>query len=197
MANDGIKWSPSARVLKYDADTIQDITRMLGHEPNGAELRHLEATAGLVPDETTDWVKGNLLVTVGLDNLTKLIIGTGTSFNNAHSIVGVGSSSTAAVIGDTHLGGDGSTTTAYYQNADASNPTQANGVLTCNCTYATGNANFAWQEWCWAVGTGTITPGGTLASVATGVIMLNHKVQSLGTKASGSTWTLQATVTLS
>ena len=101
--------------------------------------------------------------------------------------------STTALIADTALGDDG--TSAWYQGCDSSNPTQANGVITTVCTFTTGNANFAWNEWCWATCTGSITPGATLASVATGTKLWNHKAQSLGTKASGS-WVLTATVTI-
>lgn len=191
--SDGIKWHAFARVFKYSAATTRLAINELGFQPTKADFDRL----GIEHDDYAE-ANGNLLVTVGLNNITKLIIGaSATAMTNAQAIVGVGSSSTAAAVGDTALGGNGSTTTAYYQGADATYPTQSNGVITANSTFATGNANFAWNEWCWAVGTGAITPGGTLASVATGVIMLNHKVQSLGTKASGSTWTLQATITLS
>lgn len=195
MSQDGIKWTPVVHVKKYSPDTVRDITRLLGHEPTGEDLRRLEAEGLHWDDEA--WAHGNQLVTVGLNRIGNLIIGTGAAFTNAQAIIGVGSSSTAFSAAQTALIGDGSTTTAYYQGADASNPTQSNGVITCNATYATGNANFAWNEWGFAVGTGTITPGGTLASVATTPVLLNRKVQSLGTKGSGSTWTLQATVTLS
>lgn len=196
MSIDGIKWHAFARVIKYNPDTVAEITKELGHEPTGPDLRMLEERHGLKPDAEAV-ADGNLLTTAGLNRITNLIIGGGAAFNNAQAIVGVGASSTAATTSDTILGGNGNSTTAWYQGADASNPTQSNGVITCNATYATGNGNFAWNEWCFAVGTGTITPGNALASVATSPVMLNHKVQSLGTKAAGSTWTLQATITLS
>lgn len=196
MAVDGITWDMQAQVIKYHPETVQRLTAQMGHEPTGYHLRHLEALGQLAPDEVTD-VAGNILVTTGLGRVTNLIIGGGgTPLAHADTIVGVGTSTTTAVVGDTALGGDGSGTTAYYQQADSSYPTQAAGVLTCQCTYGTGVANFAWQEWCWAIASGTLTAGSTLASVGTTPIMLNHKVQSLGTKASGSIWTLAATLTL-
>ena len=79
------------------------------------------------------------------------------------------------------------------------NPTQSNGVITCVCTFGSTNANFAWQEWCFAFGGGgTITAGTHLSAVtSTAPTMMNHKVQSLGTKSSGAAWVLTATVTLS
>lgn len=194
---DSLTWHPEVQVWKYEPDTIADLTARLGHEPSGVELRYLERMEGLKPDDVA-YASGNLLVTNGLNRITNLIIGGGAAaFTHAQAIVGVGSSTTAATVSDVALGGDGSTSTAYYQNADATYPTQSGGVLTCNCTYGTGVANFAWQEWCWAIATGTLTAGGTLSSVGTSPVMLNHKIQSLGTKASGAVWTLNAQVTIS
>jgi hypothetical protein len=168
----------------------------MGHEPSAFHLRHLEEIGLLEPDDIVE-VPGNLLVTTGLNRITNLIIGGGgTPLAHANAIVGVGTSSTAATVSDVALGSDG-TANAYYQQADSGYPTQSNGTITCNATFQTGNANFAWNEWCWADGSGTITAGTTLASVATSPVMLNHRIQSLGTKVSGAVWTLSATLTLS
>lgn len=191
---DGLNWFAYARVDKYAPEVVEELTRFLGYEPKMADFQANSAdTFGVV--ETP----GNLLVTVGLNRIGNLIIGSGAAaFNNAQAITGVGSNNTAAAIGNTALAGDGSTTTAYYQGADASNPTQSNGLVTNVNTFATGNANFAWNEWCWGVATGSITPGGTFASVGTSPVLLNRKVpaSSLGTKASGAVWVLTTTVQL-
>ena len=90
---------------------------------------------------------------------------------------------------------DDNTSSAWYQQADSSYPTQSGGVITCNCTITSSNGNFAWQEWCLATGSGGITSGDHLSATATGVVLLNHKVASLGTKASGASWVFTATVT--
>lgn len=196
MPGDGITWDMQARIIKYHPETVAELTERMGHEPLGVHLRHLEALGQIVPDEVVE-APGNLLVTSGLNRITNLIIGGGgTPLAHADAIVGVGTGTTAAAVGDTALGGDGNASTAYYQQADTGYPTQANGTVSVNCTFQSGNANFAWNEWCWADGSGTLTAGSTLASVGTGVVLINHKVQSLGTKASGSIWTLSATLTL-
>lgn len=191
---DAIHWHAFARVDKYSDDQVSWARRRLaGLEPEG---RHLHAFFA-APEDGYAEADGNLLVTVGLDAITKLLIASGSpqAFSGpTRAIVGVGATSTAATVADTALGADGGS--AYYQGCDSSNPTQASGVITTVCTFATGNANFAWNEWCWATCTGTITPGATLASVATGTKLWNHKIQSLGTKSSGS-WVLTSTVTIS
>jgi hypothetical protein len=188
-----INWSAHARIAKYSPDQVAYAVRTLGYEPPGHKL-------SLIFKEPEDGITeepGNLLVTVGLNLLTELIEGGGgTPFAHADAIIGVGAGTTTAVIGDTALTDD-NTANAYYQQADASFPTQSNGVITAQATFASGNANFAWQEWCLATGSGGITAGDHLSAVATSVIMLNHKVASLGTKASGASWVFTATCTLS
>ena len=192
MTADGLKWHPVIDVLKYGPEKAQHVTDVLGREPKHEDFLAL----GIEPDDTAH-SEGNQLVTVGLDRLGKLITGQSTTaFTSAQGIVGVGSGTTAWAATQTALAGDGSTSSAYYQIADAA-PSASNGVISANCTYQSGNANFSWNEWCWIIATGTITAGGTLASVGTSPVMLNRKVQSLGTKANGSIWTLSAVITLS
>lgn len=186
-------WNAHAQIKKYSAAQVAHATGKLGYEPDGAKLSLMFAE----PEDGIHEEPGNLLVTAGLNLLTELIEGGGgTPFAHADAIVGVGAGTTAAAIGDTALTDD-NTSNAYYQQADSGNPTQSNGVITCVCTIGSSNGNFAWQEWCLATGSGGITPGDHLSAVATSVTMLNHKVASLGTKGSGSSWVFTATVTLS
>ncbi|GAA2071715.1 hypothetical protein [Williamsia deligens] len=195
--HDTATWTPQVVVNKFNPDTIAELTEQLGRVPDGADLAYLQEHEGLTPDEVAQEI-GNLLTTVGLNRITNLIIGGGgAAFTNAQGIIGVGSTSTAAAVGDTALGGNGSTSTAYYQGLDAGYPTQSNGLLTAYATFGPTVANFAWNEWCLAIATGALTPGGTLASVGTNPVMLNHKAPAgLGTKASGSSWQIQATITI-
>jgi len=187
---EGINWHPRVRVLQYGRDTMSRIIDKLGYEPVDGELMAFTPD-NIVHDER------NQCVTVGLNLIGNLIVGAGgAAFNSSQSIIGVGSSSTAFSVSQTALGGDGSTSTAYYQATGVA-PTQSNGVISAQTTFATGNANFVWNEWCLSTGTGTITAGGTLASVATSTTMLNRKVVSLGTKGSGTSWVIQITLTLS
>jgi hypothetical protein len=189
------RWEAHAKVLKYSPAQVAHASSVLGYEPSGHRLSLLFRE----PEDGVAEEPGNLLVTVGLNLITALIEGgAGTPFAHADAIVGVGTGSTAAAIGDTALTNDNSAN-AYYQQADASYPSQSNGVITCQATFASGNANFAWNEWCLATGSGGITPGTHLSAVATSVTMLNHKVpaSSLGTKASGAAWVAVLTVTFS
>lgn len=194
MAKDGIIWNAFARVYKYDAEVVRELTELLGYEPKAADFERLNI-------EHSDYAEadGNLLCINGLGNITNRLTGSGTAMSATLSFVGVGSVSTAATAADTALGGNGSSTTAWYQVVDSA-PTrtttvEANDTIQCVSTFASANGNFAWQEWCWGLITsGTTTSSGTLASVGTGAFMVNHKIASLGTKASGSSWVFTTTV---
>jgi len=192
---DGLKWNVHATVERYSPEQTAEAIAFYGHDPDAVELRAL-FPAG--PGDGTIEVPGNLLVTAGLTVITTLITGgVANAFNHTNAIVGVGATATAATIADTALGAD-NTANAWYQQCDVSNPTNALGVITTTCTFASGNANFAWQEWCWAFGGGgTITSGIRLSLLtSTAPTMMNHKIQSLGTKAAAA-WAFTATGTFS
>jgi len=101
-----------------------------------------------------------------------------TPFNNANSYIGVGDSTTAYAAGQTDLQ---AATNKLRKAMDATYPQTATNVVTFRSTFATTDANYAWQEW----GVFNASSAGT---------MLNRKVESLGTKTSAQTW--QFTVTL-
>jgi len=189
--NEQNNWNAHALVRKYSPDQVRWATAKMGYEPSGHRLSLLFRD----PEDGVTEEPGNLLVTAGLNLLTSLLEGgAGTPFAHADAIVGVGAGTTTATIADTALTDD-NTSNAYYQQADSSYPTQSNGTITCQATFASGNANFAWQEWCLATGSAGITAGDHLSAVATSVTMLNHKVASLGTKASGASWVMSAVIT--
>lgn len=117
------------------------------------------------------------LVDAGRNHMVQATIGAAvTAFNNANAYIGVGASTTAHAVGQTDL-----ITTPTRKAMDATYPSGAANVITFRSTFATGDANIAWNEW----GVFNASTGGT---------MLNRKVESLGTKTGTQTW--QFTVTL-
>lgn len=158
------------------------------------------------PEDGYAYDDGNLLVNAGLQQIIAILNGQAQSnsirnLSNGQTVVGVGNSSTAATTADTALGAD-NTANAFYQSSDATFPSTTNPATINNqSTFASGNANFAWNEWCWATGVGTITAGNHLSAVfATALAgMINHKVpaSSLGTKASGASWVFSTTIVFS
>lgn len=181
----GIRWSPVARVDKYDAEMVEYVREQTGmRNPTGDALAHF------VRPWESRIVPGNLLTTSGLDRLTKLLINTGSpqALTSTAVRLGVGDDSTAAAVGDSDLS---TGSNQYYRVMDATYPQQANGVVTFKATFGDSDANFAWNSWGIDVGTPTVTSSGTVAA-----LLFNRKVASLGTKTSG-TWTLTVTVTFS
>lgn len=110
----------------------------------------------------------------GLTGLNSL-----TLFNNANAYIGVGDSSTAFSASQTDLQAASNKT---RQGMDSTYPSGSAGVITFSATFATGSANYAWNEW------------GVFNAASSGS-MLSRKVESLGTKTSAQSWQIQATLT--
>lgn len=171
--NDEIRWRVHWTVHKFD-------------DPTGAIAEALEGGADVAQfaDALVDVLhrEGNLLTTVGAQRLWEALIGTSiTVFSNANARLGVGDSTTAAAAGQTDLQ---AASNKLRKAMDATYPSVSTNTLTLRSTFGSSEANFAWQEW------GSFNAG-------SGGDMLQRKVESLGTKASGATWTLTVTLTLS
>lgn len=154
---------------------------------------------------------GNIFVATGLTNLISLWTGLASAAaihpltqTGYTPVVGVGTGTTAPATSDiTLISNNGS---AWFQGFDASTlgTTTTNGQMIGTCTFASANANFAWNEWCWATGSGVVTAGSIGTSTAAEPFaggnfqMVNHKTAvNLGSKASGSSWVFSTTFTIS
>jgi hypothetical protein len=126
----------------------------------------------------------NLLLNEGINELWTLLCGTGaTKFDNANAYIGVGNGATLPSDPTvTDLQGASKT----YKAMDTSYPTYGSSQkATWRSTFGSGDANYAWEEI-------------TVANGSSGSAKnLNRKVQSMGTKASGSTWIATLEITLS
>ena len=183
-----LKWNVHATVDKWDADQTAWVQRKTGiMAPSGAVM-----AAYARPGETVE-SPGNLLLTAGLNRLTSLLIGAGgTALTSTTARLGAGDSATAEAVGQTDLQAAAGSTHRWFQVMDATYPQQSNGVVTFKSTFGTADGNFAWAEWGVDVDTATVANSNTV-----GALLFNRKVASLGTKASGATWALTATVTIS
>lgn len=103
-----------------------------------------------------------------------------TAFNNANAYIGSGDSTTAFAATQTDLQ---AATNKLRKAMDATYPQRSANVLTYRATFATSDANWAWQEW----GIFNASSAGT---------MMSRKVESLGTKTSAQSWQMTATITL-
>jgi hypothetical protein len=124
--------------------------------------------------------EGNCLLNTGIDEMWDLITGASSDyFNNANAQIGVGDSSTAADPSQTDLQ---AATNKTYKGMESGYPTSTNQKATFKSSFGDSDANYAWNEW--------------VVKQASSSICLNRKVESLGTKSSG-TWTLEVDITLS
>lgn len=145
----------------------------------------------------TEVIEGNVLTIGGASIQWETLIGNGTTtadqeltyYNNARAAIGVGDSTTAAADTQTALQ---AATNRLYKAMDATYPLHTDSdssagakSIAFRSTFATGDANFAWQEW------------GIFNSITHNIgRMLNRKVESLGTKTSAATWVLTITLSL-
>lgn len=174
-AHESIAWAVGWTCEKFDADLGLWLAEF-GHTPEAFDRFHRENS----PRERLE-VEGNLLVTNGLQLLEDALIGVAiTAFSNANARIGVGDSSTAAAVGQTDLV---AATNKLRKAMDATFPSRAGTTLSFKSSFTTGEANFAWNEW------------GIFNAASGATSMLNRKVESLGTKSSG-TWTLQGDITI-
>lgn len=110
-----------------------------------------------------------------------IVGGTFTAFNNANARIGVGDSSTAFSVSQTDLQ---AASNKLRKAMDATYPQVSGNVITFKSTFGGSDANFAWAEW------------GVFNAASSGT-MMQRKVESHGTKASGDSWVATATITFS
>jgi len=94
--------------------------------------------------------------------------------------LGVGDTSTAFDASQTDLQ---ASTNKVRKVVDSGFPTLSTNILTLQSTFATTEANFHWQEW-------------GVFNASTGSVMVNRKVEDLGTKTNTQSWQLTVTLTL-
>lgn len=179
-------------VRRWDADQTRWLHNRISREPIALDFD----LYGVKPYSVTAHKDCNLIVHTGWAALLGGVAGTsiGTKFSSSAGRIGVGTSSTAATAGDTALGGDtgSGSTTSYYQLCGAA-PTITTNVapatLVFTATFGTGVANFAWNEF----GIDNYTAS-SVTTTGTSSVFFNHGISAQGTKASGQTWNMTATL---
>lgn len=163
---DAARWLCHYRLSKYR----QDISPYRGSEAEFYErFQPYEVIEG----------EGNCLLNSGIGEMWDLICGDSANhFSSSYAQIGVGDSTTAADPSQTDLQGTNKT----YQGMESGYPTSADQKASFKASFGESEANYAWNEW-------------VVKQSASGKC-LNRKVESLGTKSSG-TWTLEVSITLS
>jgi hypothetical protein len=172
------KWSEEACEFARKALYIPELVPVPSFD-----LRKLVAVEEVVEAE------GNLLLNAGIQHLEDQLIGAITDpFNNANTRIGVGNSATAEVATQTDLQAAAGAGNRQFKLMNGGFPSRSLQTLSFQADYTSGEANFVWNEWG--------IDNGNANSTTVVAPMLNRKVASLGTKATG-TWTLTVTLTFS
>lgn len=215
-AADVLRWKGEGHLRVYDADklafaaqkarlsvvdgkihvdtrnplTKHRITRQLqraGHKGIWVPEQEL-LRLGLKPDFEMDGGT-NLLMTAGVTRLWNLLTNQGATqaLDATHTRVGVSDNGGALTLaaGNTDLGG---TTNKYFNMVDAASTVSTN-TNKWTSTVATGNGNFAWQDW--GVDVGNTASGATVAA-----LLFNRVVANLGTKTSAAAWAFSVTLSI-
>lgn len=176
---DFLRWRCQWEVVKREGDWTSE------------QIANGEAPA---PYEVVEG-EGNLLMYGGASCLFECLIGNGTGtagqtltyFNNGNAHIGVGDSNTAAAATQTDLQ---ASTNKLRKAQEATYPQHTDGVVSGSASivyrsvFGSSDANFAWEEF-------------GIFNGSSGGRMLNRKVQALGTKVAGTTWTFTVTLSLS
>lgn len=129
--------------------------------------------------------KGNLLLNEGINELWTIVASasSGTKFDNSNAYLGVGDDTTTESASQTGLQ---ALSNKLYKAMDTGYPTYGTSQqATWRSTFGSAEANFNWREF-------TVANGNSDSADN-----LNRKVSDQGTKASGQTWELSLTITLS
>lgn len=125
----------------------------------------------------------NLLLNEGITALLNLLTGAAeTAYSNANSYIGVGDSNTAASASQTGLQAASNKT---YVAMEATYPQISSQTVTWRSSFGSSDANYNWREF-------TVIN----ANNDTGD-NLNRVVSDQGTKASGQTWVVDCSITIS
>jgi len=122
------------------------------------------------------------LTNAGRDFIAQAIINddTPTFFTNAAAYIGVGDSDGVFAASQTNLQ---AATNKVRVGMETNFPARTDNAIDFKSSFGSSVANWVWNEW------------GVFNHETTGV-MLNRKVEALGTKVEGSTWVLTVTLTI-
>ena len=132
---------------------------------------------------TTELAAGDFIqldADASLKKIASIATDTSLTLDNLYNDTG-GAGGAASTIKPTETDLAGASKT--YKGMEATFPTSTSQKVTFKSSFGSAEANYAWSEW--------------VVKQSTSAKCINRKVDSMGTKASGSTWTLEVEVSLS
>lgn len=191
--NEHINWKVEARVEKFD-----DVERLSDLGLQYADAETIKR-AGYKPEFDELWSDYNQLLNNGINRMVNLTIGTGSiaAYTNATSRIGTGNGVTAVAATDTDMSAAAGAANRWYQAMDATFQSVTAQTITFKSTFASADGNYAWNEWGVDGGGASSAVVGTNGTTTAALLNRVKPASSLGTKASGSSWALTVTITIS
>lgn len=175
-------------IKRYTKEQTDSVKLMTGTPHNVSD--EMFSLYGAMPFKTSV-VHGNLITNAGWTRLMNLLTNQGATqaLDATHARIGVGNSNTAEAYADTDLGASAGSANRWFQLVTGAG-TLGTRTLAFSASFGTADGNFAWNEFGIDFGTAS---GNTVTAP-----LLNHKAGiAQGTKASGQTWTVTATISFS
>lgn len=191
------QWISTAMVEKWHPDRLEWVQKNYGDRKY--EREELYSLVG-APDEMEIDPPSNMLLNNGIIRLLGLAIEAvgGSSIQSytqgtTGARIGVGTATAAEAATQTDLQAAAGTTNRYFMRC--SSVTAPAQTMINVSTFGTADGNFVWAEWGIDAKNADDAVVGT--NGATSAALLNRKVAALGTKASGSSWTITTNITIS
>ena len=184
---------------RFDADQIDWTFRQMVREFSNREMalrgpkpepRHEDFRRfGVVPFDKSEYF-GNVITTAGYTRLSNLLTNQSATqaLDATHTRIGVGDGTTAVANTDTDFSALSGATHRLF-NVVTGAGTVGSLTLAFVASFATGDANFHWQEF--GIDVGNTAQGTTVAS-----LLFNHALSDQGTKPGTQVWTATATITM-
>jgi len=122
------------------------------------------------------------LTTAGRNFIANAIINNGSPVFFTNAVAHLGAGDNTAIFAQAHTDLQAATN-KFRQPMEATYPQIATNVITFRALFATGDANYAWEEF-------------AVFNAAAAGTMLTRKAQALGTKTSAAQWQLTVDVTV-
>ena len=169
-------------VARSDSCRLKTVTRVFVFEdPDGSVAERLRkgASADLFADKLREVrvAEGNVFLNEGVEFIWRAVTGAPglTYFDSANAHVGVGDGTAPESPDQTGLQG----VNKCYKRVDSGYPVISGNIVRFRATFGPDEANFDWREW-------TVANGSSDDAVN-----LNRKVQDMGKKVQGTTWTIE------
>lgn len=177
-ADNGKVWETMTRVHRFEDPTGEITAAARAGAPIKELVQRYEREYKGVQE-----IRGNSALNAGLEYLIELVTGINSGavkLDATHAVLGVGDSTNAVAVTQTQLEAERLGMNASWGVMDAGFPQREDRTMIFRSTFASSVAMFNWQEW----GIAFLVSAGTR-------VLLNRKVDDIGTKPDYDVWIIE------